>query len=372
MRILLLSAYDGLSHRYWRQGLVAQFPQHHWTELSLPARFFRYRVRANPLTWLAANHHQLVDNYDVLIATSLVDIATLRGLVPSLATTPLWLYCHENQFAYPPSPQKDQTLQHDLEAKMVFLYGCLAADKISFNSQWNKDSALAGINDLLQLFPEKFDTSIVDSIAAKSDTLPVPINSVEQSADAVINASRADQKQGLKLVWNHRWEYDKGPDSLLALIQQLAANNFICQVNIVGQQFRQTPDAFGKIERIINDSDSLSLGRWGYIDSRDDYFRLLNTCDVVISTALHDFQGIAVLEAVQAGCVPLLPNQLVYPEIFSECYLYTVADQPSITAVHIYNQLLAWQRYGMPAPADISPFEWPKLLARYNNTIESF
>lgn len=352
---------------------MAQFPQHHWTELTLPARFFRYRVRANPLTWLAANHHQLVDNYDLLIATSLVDIATLRGLVPSLATTPLWLYCHENQFAYPPSPQEDQTLQHDLEAKMVFLYGCLAADKISFNSQWNKDSALAGIKELLELFPEKFDTSIVESIAAKSDTLPVPIGGIEQSAGAqAINGSTADQKQGLKLVWNHRWEYDKGPDTLLALIEQLAVNNFICQVNIVGQQFRQTPDAFGEIERIINDSDSLRLGQWGYIDSRDDYFRLLNACDVVISTALHDFQGIAVLEAVQAGCVPLLPNQLVYPEIFSECYLYTVADQPSITAVHIYNQLLAWQRFGMPAPADISSFEWPKLLARYNNTIESF
>ena len=141
MKILLLSAYDALSHRYWRKALVEQFPAFEWTVLTLPARYFRYRVRSNPLTWIAEQKEILHADYDLLIATSMVDVATLRGLLPSLAATPLWLYCHENQFAYPVGSEKNNPAAHDLEAKIVFLYACLAAEHISFNSCWNRDSA---------------------------------------------------------------------------------------------------------------------------------------------------------------------------------------------------------------------------------------
>ena len=131
MRILLLSAYDALSHRYWREGLVSQLDHIDWVVLSLPPRFFRFRVRGNPLSWVADQREVLEDDYDLVIATSLVDISTLRGLIPSLANTPLWVYCHENQFAYPPSADKRHEVQHELEAKMVFLYALMSADAVS-------------------------------------------------------------------------------------------------------------------------------------------------------------------------------------------------------------------------------------------------
>ena len=377
MKILLLSAYDALSHRYWREGLVEQFPDIEWTVLTLPARYFRYRVRSNPLSWLADEQQVLEVKYDAVIATSMVDVATLRGLVPSLAATPLWLYCHENQFAYPAGAAKNNPVAHDLEAKMVFIYNCLAADKISFNSHWNRDSALAGMVELLDRFPEKINPCLLESITNKSDVLPVPLTEKLNVLPSVLNAdvNVGKERSPLRLLWNHRWEYDKGPDRLLAFVDALEASGLICELNIVGQQFRQIPKAFSLIETILEQSSTLQKGRWGYIDSASDYQQLLQQCDVVVSTALHDYQGIAVLEAVQADCVPLLPNHIVYPEIFSDEYLYPVAiDQglidERITAHNMLKLLESWQQ-GMPLIPNISRFEWHKQRDYYQKGIQS-
>ena len=53
----------------------------------------------------------------------------------------------------------------------------------------------------------------------------------------------------------------------------------------------------------------------GFAPDRASYLEWLGTCDVVVSTARHEFYGIAVLEAVATGCAPLLPTRLAYPEL---------------------------------------------------------
>ncbi|HAC26289.1 MAG TPA: DUF3524 domain-containing protein, partial [Marinobacter hydrocarbonoclasticus] len=47
---------------------------------------FQWRIRGNPVSWL----HQpgLDESWDLVIATSMVDLATLRGLHPRIANTP--------------------------------------------------------------------------------------------------------------------------------------------------------------------------------------------------------------------------------------------------------------------------------------------
>ena len=81
-------------------------------------------------------------------------------------------------------------------------------------------------------------------------------------------------------------------------------------IHLVGQQFRTRPAAFDELLQNYGGH----VGRIGFIDRRTDYLALLRASDVVLSTALHDFQGIAVLEAVQAGCVPVVPDRLAYRE----------------------------------------------------------
>ena len=60
MRILLLSAYDAPSHKRWREGLVTHCSDYHWDVLALPARYFSWRIRGNPLSWWNEQRASLV------------------------------------------------------------------------------------------------------------------------------------------------------------------------------------------------------------------------------------------------------------------------------------------------------------------------
>ncbi len=88
MRVLLLSAYAAGSHVHWRERLTAMLPDWQLTVLELPPRHFNWRIRGNPLYWSMAERETLEAGYDLVLATSMVDLATLRGLVPALAPVP--------------------------------------------------------------------------------------------------------------------------------------------------------------------------------------------------------------------------------------------------------------------------------------------
>ena len=66
--------------------------------------------------------------------------------------------------------------------------------------------------------------------------------------------------------------------------------------------------------------------QFGYVPSRSDYINLLKQGSIAVSTAIQENFGMSVIEAVLAGCVPLLPDRLSYPEIlpqaFHDAFLY--------------------------------------------------
>ena len=304
MKVLLLSAYDADSHKRWRRGLVSAIPQWQWTQLTLPPRFFSWRVRGNSLSWGRGEARALLEQpWDLLVATSMVDLASLRGLVPSLAQVPTAVYFHENQFDYP----RSEDAVASVEPQILNIYTALCADLVLFNSEYNRSTLLEGAGELLNKLPDQVPPGICDEIAQKSCVLPVPL---ENSVFALehLKASRPT------FIWNHRWEYDKGPDILLAALRRFGRTQIPFTCHVVGQQFRRQPAEFAHIRKLLQKLDA--LGAWGYQEALPEYRRLLGESHGVISTARHDFQGLAVLEAVAAGCQPLVPDSLAYPEWF--------------------------------------------------------
>jgi glycosyltransferase involved in cell wall biosynthesis len=368
LRILLLSAYDAASHRRWRQGLVAQFSQHDWQVLSLPPRHFSWRIRGNGLSWALSARQVLEQHYDLLVATSMVDLATLKGLVPALAATPSVVYFHENQFAYPHT----ESAHASVEPQMVTLYAALAADRIVFNSEYNRSTFFQGVGQLLAKFPDEVPDGVVDLLVARSEVLPVPLE-IESLAGAA-KSSSADGP--LHVIWNHRWEYDKGPGRLLAVVTRLLDSQVDFEISVLGEQFRERPQAFGQLKTLL-DSHAGRLRRWGFMDSTDAYRRHLRSGDVLLSTTLHDFQGLAVLEGVAAGCLPLVPDRLAYPEWFSEEFRYPSLPDDEVAESGFAADALAGlaraKRLGnLIAPPDLRGMAWPALAGRYASLLSAF
>tara|TARA_B110000503_G_scaffold47873_1_gene77881 strand:+ start:5267 stop:6421 length:1155 start_codon:yes stop_codon:yes gene_type:complete len=378
MRILLLSAYDAQSHKYWREGLVAQFPEHEWTPLVLPGRYFSWRIRGNSMQWALGERATLDLPYDLVIATSMVDLASLKGFVPNLANIPSILYFHENQFIYPSSQANKN---HHLDPKMVTLYAAIAADKLVFNSQFNQQSFIAGVKELLNQLPEKMPLDVAQLLHGKSSVLPVPLQSLNKvnsacnesnkSNDGLTSWPKREHSSSLRLVWAARWEYDKGPQQLQAILRLLNKRHVNFKLCLLGQSFRQQPIEFEEIKTEFGSN----LVQFGYATSRQQYLNWLAGGDMILSTALHEFQGLAVQEAVQLGCTPVLPNRLVYPQMFGLDYVYESSPQAhqteAIAAVDLIQALALKRQQGDGVKAFVDHLTWPKMRAKYQHLMIS-
>lgn len=363
-RVLLLLAYAAASHRHWSSRLQQMFPEFAWTCLILPPRHFNWTIRGNSLLWGFGQQQLLQQRFDLLLATSMVDLSSLRGFVPALATIPTIVYFHENQFSYPAGAQRET----NVEPQLVPLYAALCADRIVFNSNYNRSTFLMGTQNLFRRLPDTIPEQVIARLN-ESCVIPVPVPFPE----APLNRTQPKLQSGcLAVVWNHRWEYDKGIDLLLELCRQIAENGHPVRLHIAGEQFRTQPTEFQEIDTLLARHASqlqLDRGQYGFIADQASYETLLESCDVVLSTARHDFQGLAVQEACMHGCTPLAPADLAYPEYLGPEFLYPASGAiPAIAAV-ICARLLRWQAHltqgkSLPKP-DLSAYGMEALQPRY-------
>lgn len=345
-RVWLLSAYAAPSHRAWARRIRALWSEAHWHLLELPGRHFRWRIRGNPLSWL----DRLPDpSPDLLVATSMVDLATLRGLHPRLARVPALCYFHENQFAYP-----SRAGQHpSLDPQMVQLYAALAANRLAFNSAFNRDSFLDGIRALLARMPDEKPSGVAERLAGRSLVLPVPVDAP--------SPAEAGERDPRLIGWNHRWEYDKDPDRFADAILALADRGREFRLALLGIRHRNGHPALERLrralpERIVVDETP----------ERESYLRWLGRIGIAVSTTRHEFQGLSMLEAAAAGARPLVPDALCYPECFPQPYRYP-PDAPEA----LVDRLEAWLEQGLPPQVSVAAWSTAALASRWREALQS-
>jgi glycosyltransferase involved in cell wall biosynthesis len=301
MRVLFLDPYHAGSHRAFARGWRTH-SIHDIVILELPGRHWKWRMRHGAWT-LAQRALELGDDFEVVVTTDMLDLAAWRGFAgPALARLPVVSYFHESQLSYP-APHDGP---RDLHFAFTNLFSAAAADEIWFNSAYHRDHLIADFSALLARMPDFAPDDAVKRIGARSKVAYPGFALAQQARPAP-----GDRRGPCHILWAARWEQDKAPTTFFAALTELRARGVDFTVSAIGRDNDSPIFAAARTElaeRVVD---------WGWQESRADYEAALARADIVVSTAEHEFFGIAMVEAVAAGAFPLLPRRLAYPEIFA-------------------------------------------------------
>ncbi|KAG7218598.1 hypothetical protein INR49_020163 [Caranx melampygus] len=363
----------------------------------------------------------------VLFSSSVLNLCELVALRPDLARLKKVLYFHENQLVYPVRKDQDRDFQYGYNQ----ILSCLVADVVVFNSLFNMDSFLSSISTFINKIPDHRPSGLDQLIRPKCVVLHYPVQFPDVSRSVGTRRGRGAfvvMSLGLCLVklgccLNTSWF----SSSCSALTKLRPPGLSITRIHIsphVNPVHRRTLflnwtlrtgsdlcTSSGPTGEIFSEAKRLlepHILTWGFQSSKEDYLRVLCEADVVVSTAKHEFFGVAIsdfshldsgsdlslsqvdlsrrlnqsnavlseeqpikcsdlLEAVHCGCYPLCPKALVYPEIFPAQYLYSKPEQlckrlkslcrrPDVARRHIVK-------------VDTSSFSWTRLQDRFKTLL---
>jgi len=300
LHVLLLEPFYGGSHRDFADGLAAA-STHEIMLHTLPARFWKWRMRGAALHF--AEKVRQPERYDVMLTSTLLSLADLKSIWGARCP-PALVYFHENQLDYPLAPGESIDYQYGF----TNITTCLAAERILFNSRYHSERFFHKLHELLRIMPDCRPDWIAEAIGSKTAVL---YPGCRFSADDAESLSGGGKTEPPLIIWNHRWEFDKGPDGFFQALEAVEERGVDFRLALLGERFRRSPAVFSRATRRFEHR----LAHCGYVESKAAYYRWLQRGSVVVSTALQENFGIAVVEAVRFGCLPLLPKRLVYPEI---------------------------------------------------------
>lgn len=365
MRVLALNPFHGGSHRAFIEGW-RRHSRHEFTLLTLPDRHWKWRMRQAAIHF-AGKLNQLEysqQHWDVLWATDMLNLAEFLGLCKGrIRQLPAVLYFHENQLTYP-SRGTDGERQRDLHFGVTNVVSALAADSVWWNSAFHRDEFLAALDRLDQQMPDRTLSSASDLIRQKSCVCPPGIEPFPESNEVT-------RGQSPHILWAARWEHDKQPEMFFDAIDQLDAAGVPFELSVIGQSYREVPACFARARERHRDR----VRHWGFLESREAYREVLQSADIYISTAAHEFFGIATGEAIAAGCYPLLPNRLAYPELVEQQAGYLYEDDQAlserlhelVTMHHEHGHLV---KDAEPARQSVSRFHWNAVASRMDAVVQ--
>ena len=355
--ILLLEPYFGGSHRAFLEGLQKSLP-FRFTLVSLPARKWKMRMQlAAP--WMVDETIRLIEQgmkFDAILCSTFIDVATLRVLLSQKGIfIPVALYFHENQFAYPNQVSDPASYQFSA----LNFTSALAADAIAFNSNYNQETFMEGVAGYLNKATDMNLDHKVEELRQKSVVLYPGIDFSDFDSEAGVSNDNTPV-----VVWNHRWEHDKNPEEFFKTMMQLSTNGVNFKLIVLGQHFTRCPEIFETSKKTWENH----IIHFGYAPQKKEYIRLLHLADIVVSTAIHEFFGMAVLEAVHCGCRPLVPDRLSYRELFPMEYRYA-AGALYETIASLINNHQSLEQFKLLKIA--KQYSWQNMASKYEHWLLS-
>jgi glycosyltransferase involved in cell wall biosynthesis len=320
MKVLAIEPFAAGSHRSFLEGFAAH-SAHSVELLLMPARHWKWRMRTASLA-LAS---QVAERRpDALFVSDYLGLAELLALLPGdLRQLPVVVYFHENQLTYPLRDGESRDVHHGL----TNIHSALAATRAVFNSEYHQRVFLEATAALLGKAPEVNAARLMEQLESKCHVTPLGTDLARGQPTPLATGEPP------VLLWNHRWEYDKAPELFRAALDELAARGFDFHLRLLGQRFRKRPAALEEIESRF----AAQLLQSEHAPSRTDYLAALDASHIAVSTARHEFFGLATLEALRRGLAPVLPDDLAYPELLPtelRCapFLYDPSRSPTAIA----------------------------------------
>lgn len=303
--VVVIEPFYGGSHRSWADSWVGQ-SRHDLTLITHPGEFWRWRLRGASVT-LAEDYVRHVGEHgqpDAVVVSAMVDVAGLLGQARrAVGSTPVATYVHESQMLYPLAPNQ----RPDTSLALTNWRSLVASDSVWFNSAFHRDALRAALPRLLDTQPPPGHRHLIDYVFDNAVVLWPGVDTI-----GLIEAPRTERAVP-RVLWNQRWDHDKNPRQVFAALVAAAARGIDFTVALAGEN--QQPDSAEV--RWVHEHLGDRVDHYGYA-SPATYRELLLSSDVVVSAADHEFFGIAIVEAIAAGCIPVLPDRLSFPELIEQ------------------------------------------------------
>lgn len=358
MHIWWLDPFHGGSHAAVAAGYAA-YSAHHVTLITLSqAGGWRWRMRGGAVT-LARQVAERRDLPDLIVTTDMLDVATFRALtLRQLGNVPIAVYFHENQLTYPLPPKR----KRDYTFAWINFTSALAAEAVIFNSAFHQRDFLAALPAMLRRYHDYHELQTIEQIAAKAQVLPPGLD-----LPSLAQRPPRDCAAPPVILWNARWEYDKQPQVVMAALEYLATRGIDFRLIVTGEHIDPTaPDLVAARERWEKQTI-----HWGYAASRAAYLSLLQQADIVVSAAIQEYFGVAIVEAMAYGCIPLLPARLNYPDLIppawhNDCLYARDEDLPAA----LERLIARWPELARRDwPSLAAPYRWETLAPRYDTVL---
>ena len=413
LRILAIEPYFGGAHAEFLEGLRAA-SRHEWTLLTMPAKRWRWRMHGGAIHLsreaerLAAGlspeatrlgrggrapepsarpdpaSHKATPGqdkpavahaasfsrdpkgsgkpFDLIFASDFLNLAQFRALAPpEIGRLPAITYFHENQLSFPLEPGQ----RRDPQFAFINLSTALASQEVWFNSAFHRDAWHAALRALLSKMPDFVPQGLEDGLLAKSRVMPPGMDLIGPFA---AGRKRPRGRPPLTILWNHRWEFDKNPEAFFEVLFFLAQEDVPFRLAVVGEATRKWPPVFDRARKVLADR----MVRFGYIPDRETYRAVVRQSDIVVSTALHEFFAMPVVEAVAAGCFPLVPARLSYPEIippaWQETFFYATERDLRIKLTALLKGKGPWDRAHQLAE-HVERYDWRNMIRTYDDAL---